>query len=147
MPADSPYDKPKAAVLKRTSSPDEAGLQQLLTGAELGNRTPSQLVRYMPWLDAQHRVSEASLRQLWTNRLPAETRAILSVEAAKAPLEKLSETVSKIHTYHVRSARRSYLEVAWDKTSDRRSQPPENVPPITILVHFQLRTHSQRNRR
>ncbi|CAI2737500.1 unnamed protein product, partial [Dicrocoelium dendriticum] len=47
MPLESPYDKLKAAILKRTTASDETRLQQLLSGVELGDRTPSQLLRHM----------------------------------------------------------------------------------------------------
>ncbi|CAH8539935.1 unnamed protein product, partial [Dicrocoelium dendriticum] len=47
MPVEAPSDKLKAAILKRTTTSDEARLQQLLSGVELDDHTPSQLLRHM----------------------------------------------------------------------------------------------------
>ena len=47
MPEHLPYDRLKAVFLKRTTTSDEVRLQQLLAGVELGDRTPSQLLRHM----------------------------------------------------------------------------------------------------
>ncbi|CAH8441803.1 unnamed protein product, partial [Dicrocoelium dendriticum] len=81
MPTDSPYDILKAAILKRTTSSDESRLQQLLSGVELGDRTPSQLLRHMRSLVGSATLDDSILRQLWLKCLPANTTAILAVMA------------------------------------------------------------------
>ncbi|CAI2736918.1 unnamed protein product, partial [Dicrocoelium dendriticum] len=91
MPLESPYDKLKAAILKRTTASDESRLQQLLSGVELGDRTPSQLLRHMRSLVGSSALDDSVLRQLWSNCLSANTTAILAVLADDLPLDKLAE--------------------------------------------------------
>ncbi|CAH8551251.1 unnamed protein product [Dicrocoelium dendriticum] len=97
MPVESPYDKLKAAILKRTTASDEARLQQLLSGVELGDRTPSQLLRHMRSLVGSSKLDDSILRQLWTKCLPANITAILSVLSDDITLEKLAEAADKTH--------------------------------------------------
>ncbi|XP_064470208.1 uncharacterized protein LOC135384957 [Ornithodoros turicata] len=49
-PLDIPYDKLKAALLKRTTCSGHARFQQLLSAEELGDRRPTQLLRRMKQL-------------------------------------------------------------------------------------------------
>ena len=97
MPKDAPYDRLKAALLRRISASEEARFQQLLSGIELGDRTPSQLLRHMKSLVGDMKLDETVLRQLWTKCLPPNTTAILSVQDAELPLEKLADVADKIH--------------------------------------------------
>ena len=77
-PADDPYVKLKEAILVRTTASDDACLQRLLSGVELGDRTPSQLLRHMRSLAGNHNVDDVILRSLWIKCLPSHTRLILS---------------------------------------------------------------------
>ncbi|CAI2737112.1 unnamed protein product [Dicrocoelium dendriticum] len=97
VPTDSPYDKLKAAVLKRLTASDESRLHQLLSGVELGDRSPSQLLRYMRSLVGSSKVDDSVLRQLWLKCLPSNTTAILAVSADDLSLDKLAETADKVH--------------------------------------------------
>lgn len=97
MPTESPYDKLKHAVLKRTTSSDEARLQQLLSGVQLGDRTPSQLLRHMRGLVGHAKIDDSILHQLWSKCLPANMTAILAVQSDKLSLDMLAETADKIH--------------------------------------------------
>ncbi|XP_064482540.1 uncharacterized protein LOC135395231 [Ornithodoros turicata] len=45
-PRENPYDRLKAALLKRTSTSDRKRLRQLLSAEELGDRGPTQLLRW-----------------------------------------------------------------------------------------------------
>ncbi|CAH8659907.1 unnamed protein product [Dicrocoelium dendriticum] len=97
MPTEFPYDTLKAAVLKRTTASDESRLKQLLSGVELGDRSPSQLLRHMRTLVGSYKVDDSVLRQLWTKCLPPNTVLVLSVQGDETSLDKLAELADKVH--------------------------------------------------
>jgi hypothetical protein len=96
-PEENAYTIMKEAVLSRTTASGEARLQTLLAGVELGDRTPSQLLRHMRSLAGSHQVTDTLLRSLWSKCLPANTRLVLSTYEADTPLEKLAQTADKVH--------------------------------------------------
>ncbi|CAI2738605.1 unnamed protein product, partial [Dicrocoelium dendriticum] len=104
MPTESPYDKLKSAILKRTTASDEARLHMLLSGIELGDRSPSQLLRHMRSLVGSSTLDDSILRQIWTKCLPTNTTAILAVLADELPLDKLAEAADKVHERFFKSA-------------------------------------------
>ena len=96
IPAVNPYDTLKEAIIKRTATSDEANLRQLLSGVELGDRTPSQLLRHMQHLIGNKLFDDSILRQLWLQRMPLNMRQILATQE-HSPITALAETADKIH--------------------------------------------------
>ncbi|XP_064467981.1 uncharacterized protein LOC135378810 [Ornithodoros turicata] len=96
-PGTTPYDRLKAAVLQRTTLSERKRLQQLLTAEELGDRTPSQLLRAMQNLLADRAATfdESLLRELFLQRLPATVQMVLST-AGGLPLAQLAEHADKV---------------------------------------------------
>ena len=74
-PPDSPYDVLKTELSKRTAASEQRKLQQLISGEELGDRKPTQLLRRMQQLLGDHLgdtpEQNAFLKELFLQRLPA----------------------------------------------------------------------------
>lgn len=81
-PAIDKYNKLKSELIKRLSSSDEQKLKQLLEREEMGDRSPSQFLRYIKNL-AGSGVSETLLRTLWIGRLPSSIQCIISAFDSK----------------------------------------------------------------
>ena len=100
-PAHEPYTTLKTAVLRRTTASDEARLKQLLSGIEMGDRTPSQLLRHMRSLAGHSKLDDSILHQLWSQCLPPTIEAILTAQGANTPLDKLADIADAIYEkYH-----------------------------------------------
>ncbi|XP_043263931.1 uncharacterized protein LOC122404102 [Colletes gigas] len=102
-------------LIDRLAKSDEANLRRLLTGMELGNKKPSELLREMTQL-AGKSVGEDALRTLWIQRLPARVQDILAV-VDDAPLDRQAKLADKV------SERSAMAGVA--AISDDAYTPPE----------------------
>ena len=47
LTVDQPYDKPRTLLIKLTITSEQWRLQQFISGEELGDRKPTQLLRHM----------------------------------------------------------------------------------------------------
>ncbi|CAE1319646.1 unnamed protein product [Acanthosepion pharaonis] len=97
VPDDNPYDRLKEAILKRTGASNEAMLRNLFTQVELGDRTPSQLLRHMRTLLGDNKMSENIMRSLWLDKLPTTTTQILASMTEETQTEKLADIADRIH--------------------------------------------------
>ncbi|BES97091.1 multicellular organismal development [Nesidiocoris tenuis] len=93
------YDSVKAAILKRFGESEEEKLNKLLGPLELGDRSPSQLLREIQRL-AGPNAPQAIIRGIWTKRLSPQTQQILQV-ADNVTLDKQAELADKIVSVHV----------------------------------------------
>ncbi|CAN8000248.1 unnamed protein product, partial [Ixodes hexagonus] len=94
-PPVAPYDVLKNELVRRTGISEQRRLQRLLTAEELGDKTPSQLLRRMRHLLANATIDDALFRQLFLQRLPNDVRMMLA-SADSATIEDLAKLADRI---------------------------------------------------
>ena len=97
-PADAPYDVLRTQLIKRTAASEQRRLQQLFTAEELGDCTPSQLLRRLQQLigdTAGPNPDNTFLRELFLQRLPGHVRMVLASSGAMT-LEALATLADKV---------------------------------------------------
>ena len=92
-PSEDSYGDIKNALITRLATSEEKQLRQLLTGIELGDRKPSELLREMTRL-AGSNVTAYALQTLWLQRLPKRIQELLAV-VGDVELNKLAELADK----------------------------------------------------
>ena len=92
-PKERLYDTLKGELMKCTAASEQHKLQQLLSGEELGNRKPTQLLRRMQQLlgDHQPTPNNALHKELFFQRLPANVRMVLALADLSTDLPKLAK--------------------------------------------------------
>ena len=80
LPANQPFSILKEKLLLRTTVSEQRKLQTLLTTVELGDRTPSQLLREMQGLlwESVQQIDQALIRELFLQRIPPSIGMILA---------------------------------------------------------------------
>ncbi|GFW94012.1 transposon Tf2-9 polyprotein [Trichonephila clavipes] len=99
-----PYGAIKAQLIQRTGESSQQEIRKLLTGEELGDRKPSELLRTMNSRAASHNVPKELMLELFLQQLPTAVQTILesitpitvekAVEVADRILEVSTPTVS-----------------------------------------------------
>ncbi|CAE1271019.1 unnamed protein product [Acanthosepion pharaonis] len=91
-----PYDHLKEAILKRTGRSEEDMIEEILRNVTRGDKTPSQLLRYMRNQLGKHNVSEKVLRGLWLEHLPKSVAQIIAPMTRATPLDDLAESADLV---------------------------------------------------
>lgn len=91
------YTAAKERLLATFTESESKKIKKLLTGLELGDMTPSQLLRQMRSLSGgSDVVSDKVLRTLWLDKMPSNIKSILIVSDESLEIEKLAIMADKI---------------------------------------------------
>lgn len=93
-PATEKYISTKNLIIERVSDSAKLKLDRLLSGLQLGDRKPSQLLREMQAL-AANQLNDNILQNLWLTRLPQHTQEILAC-MENLTIDKLAAAADKI---------------------------------------------------
>ncbi|KAK4876264.1 hypothetical protein RN001_012686 [Aquatica leii] len=94
------YESLRNALISRLTESENSKLQKLLHDFELGDRTPSQLLREMKSLSGSE-ISVDLLKKLWLQRLPQQVQIILTISSES--LENFTSMADKILETYVDS--------------------------------------------
>lgn len=75
---------------------DKAKVRELLSGIQMGDRTPSQLLWHMKTLAEPSQHDADILRELWQQQLPPDVQRLLVVQPDTIELDKQAEVADKI---------------------------------------------------
>ncbi|GFU09826.1 uncharacterized protein NPIL_318941 [Nephila pilipes] len=92
-PSPCPYTALKNRLLEQFEVSQNLKVKTLIEDFELGDRSPSLLLRQMRELSENH-VDESFLKNIWMRRLPPQVQAVLAVSSEN--LNKLAEMADKI---------------------------------------------------
>ena len=99
-PPDTPYDTLKAELIKQTAASEQRKLQQLISGEELGDCKPTQLLRSMQQLLSDHLSTTPEnntfLKELFLQRLPANVRIVFTSADTATDLSNLAEKIVEV---------------------------------------------------
>nr|VZI40635.1 unnamed protein product [Spirometra erinaceieuropaei] len=96
IPADEPYTRLKEAVIQRVAKAANLMLRERFTQVELGDQTPSQLMRHMRSLLAGSHMHDAIFRDIWLEKLPVPMEQVLSMLDSDTPSEELATHADRI---------------------------------------------------
>ena len=151
-PSENQYDVLKAQLVKRTAASEQRKLQQLISGEELGDRKPTQLLRCMQKLLGNKLGSTTDtnsfLRELFLQRLPASIRMVLASADCSTTIDKLAEMADKVMEAAVPTA--PNVSAVSHVTADHPElkQLREDVARLTELIQtlsIQSRPHYPRS--
>ena len=126
-PEDELYTTLKSTVIRLLSGSQERRLQQLFSQTELGDRTPSQLLRHMRTLVGDANVDDTIFQQLWMRCLPSHIAACLASCSDKCDLEELAEKAERIQEYYDRPP---FFQLAQPKPCPSKPQETEALTKI-----------------
>lgn len=148
-PQNDKYGAIKKALIQRLTDSQEQRIKQLLEHEELGERKPSQFLRYLTTL-AGNAVSTELLRTLWLGRLPRHIQAILATRNEDR-LEEVAEQEDKIYDI---SSKALVLATAAPKAATTADNPLEaqiaaltkQVATLTTQMAKNVKQHRSRSR-
>ena len=95
-PTEDPYDTLKAELIRRTQTSEQKRLRQLLTEEELGDQSPSNLLRQMQRLVGDHQLDEGLMRELFMQRMPSNVRLVLAATPHTTSLEEHAAIADRV---------------------------------------------------
>lgn len=97
-PTEYLYEALKSALLDRLAPSDERKLETLLSGQELGDGRPSEILRSIRAL-ANNTVSDQIIRSLWVRRLPPIIKTAIVGHPATVSLDELKRQADRIYDF------------------------------------------------
>ena len=92
-----PYDTLKQQLIARTAVPEQRRLQSLFHSMELGDRRPTQLLRWMQQLLRDSAATSGPLlRELFLQCLPPNVRMVLASSSDAKSLDELANLADKV---------------------------------------------------
>ena len=127
-PDTDPYDRLKEELIKRTTASEQCRLQLLLNAEDLGDRTPSQLLRRMQQLMGGKAVTDdqSFVRQLFLQRLPPNVRMVLASTKDDEDLESLASLADKVMEVASPAVNR--------KVMNKKEEKMKEVRVITMII-------------
>jgi len=92
---EDPYNNLKTTLVNRSGESSQQEIRQLLSGEELGDRKPSELLRIMKRRAETLKVPDSLMMELYLQRLPASVKSILAA-VSNLTVEKAAEIADKI---------------------------------------------------
>lgn len=146
-PARDKYNSLKSSIIERICDSAKSKLNRLLSGLQLGDKKPSQLLREMQTL-ADNQMNDAILQNLWLQRFPTHTQEILacmenlSLEKLAAAADKIVEVQKPAEVYGLASSSRS-SEPSSSATGDLK----KSIDALSRRFENFLRDHESGNDR
>nr|VZI47909.1 unnamed protein product [Spirometra erinaceieuropaei] len=121
IPANDSHTQLKNAVIQRVAKSANRMLRELFTQGELGDQTPSQLMRHMRSLLAGHHMDDDDIfRQIWLDKLPVPMQQVLSMLDISTSLDKVANHADSISAcYPVGAACANIQPTSTSDRSDR----------------------------
>ncbi len=132
-PSNNPYDALKEALVQRTTLSERRSLQQLFNSEELGDRKPTQLLRWIqqPLVDKVASLDSSFMQELFRQRLPSHVRMDLAAWDT-TDLDKLAHFADKI--VEVAAPQINYAASSNQKIQQLRSEISE-LKHIVQSIH------------
>ncbi|XP_035212313.1 uncharacterized protein LOC118186337 [Stegodyphus dumicola] len=140
------YSAAKERLLSTFKESENKRIKRLLTGLELGDLKPSQLLRKMRALGDADDVSEKILRTLWMEKLPDQVKNILIV--SDEGTDKLATMADKILEMNPRIELASVVQEAgpYDMLLKKISSLEQQIATLSVQ-HTRDRRRSQSHQR
>lgn len=105
-PGETPYATLKAALVDRHSMSESRRVEELLSGAEMGDRRPSEFYRHMHAMaGTSGAINDQLVVTLWMRRLPQLVQAVLkgNLKLETQALLTMADNVYEVSQQHNRS--------------------------------------------
>lgn len=148
-PAVNAYTTLKQLLISRLTPSEPQRLKQLLHGAELGDRTPSQLLRHMQQLlgTTTTDVDSRLLRELFLQRLPTNVRMVLASAADKqlSQLAELADLVTAVASPSIAAVQTDMgIRTSTNELQDIREQISHLADTVAAIRDGSARAEHQR---
>lgn len=135
-PPQGKYTALKTRLLSVYEESEDQQFQRLVSGLELGDQKPTQLLRRMRELGGTYATDDA-LKVLWMNQLPIHMRAVLAVNT-ESSLDTLAIMADKMREHTepptIAAINRPFTPVSTMPTTSK----PAHTSPMITSMHFDL---------